>query len=440
MTADRQPELTRLGELATVKARLGWKGLKADEYVPLGCYFLATPNIKGSRIDFDAASFIPQWRYDESPEIQLRIGDVLLVKDGSTLGTANLVRDLPGPTTVNGSIAVVRANPLLDSSYLFQYVRGAAFQDLIRLKKSGLGVPHLFQADLREFRLFLPELPEQRQIAGVLDTIDDAIRKTEQIIAKLKQVKQGLLRDLLTCGVDDNGELRDPERHPEQFKDSPLGQIPRAWHAAPFRSYSSAERPYLKTGPFGSSLKQHHWVSKGIPVITIGALGEGEFILTELLHVSEKTARTLGSYAVSSGDIVFSRVADVGRSVVVEQPQSGWIMSSNLMWISLDRLRASPAYVQANISANPLVRAQIRRFVNSAGRDVANAAVLNAILLPWPSFEEQRQVAAIRTDLDERLGREQAELEKLVVIKRGLMEDLLTGRVRVTKLLESAAE
>ena len=75
----------------------------------------------------------------------------------------------------------------------------------------------------------LPPLPEQRQIAAILDTIEDAIHKTEQIIAKLKQVKQGLLHDLLTRGIDDNGELRDPERHPEQFKDSPLGRVPWGW-------------------------------------------------------------------------------------------------------------------------------------------------------------------------------------------------------------------
>src|SRR5690606_16610143 len=75
----------------------------------------------------------------------------------------------------------------------------------------------------------VPPLPEQQKIAEILDTVDEAIRKTDQIIAKLKQVKQGLLHDLLTRGIDDNGELRDPERHPEQFKDSPLGRLPKAW-------------------------------------------------------------------------------------------------------------------------------------------------------------------------------------------------------------------
>ena len=63
-----------------------------------------------------------------------------------------------------------------------------------------------------------PPLSEQRQIAEILDTLDDAIRKAEQLIAKLKQVKQGLLHDLLIRGIDDNGELRDPERHPSSSK------------------------------------------------------------------------------------------------------------------------------------------------------------------------------------------------------------------------------
>ena len=81
--------------------------------------------------------------------------------------------------------------------------------------------------------VWLPPLPEQRRIAEILDTVDEAIRRTEQVIAKLQQMKQGLLHDLLTRGIDENGELRDPERHPEQFKDSPLGRIPREWEVGP---------------------------------------------------------------------------------------------------------------------------------------------------------------------------------------------------------------
>ena len=82
----------RLGMLASVKARLGWKGLKAEEYVDQGHIFLATPNLKGDDINFENVNYITQARYDESPKIMLRQGDVLMAKDGATLGITALVK------------------------------------------------------------------------------------------------------------------------------------------------------------------------------------------------------------------------------------------------------------------------------------------------------------------------------------------------------------
>ncbi len=91
------------------------------------------------------------------------------------------------------------------------------------------GVPGLNRNDAYEIVIPVPPLPEQRRIAEILDAADDAIRQTERVIAKLRQVKAGLLHDLLTRGLDAQGRLRDPIAHPEQFKDSPLGRIPREW-------------------------------------------------------------------------------------------------------------------------------------------------------------------------------------------------------------------
>lgn len=169
-------KLVRLADHTTVKARLGWKGLKAEEYMEDGYIFLATPNLKANQIDFENVNYISKWRYDESPEIQLQVGDVLIVKDGSTLGISNFVRRLPRPTTVNGSIAVVRTRSSLFPEFLYHLVNGNAFQKLIELKKAGLGVPHLFQADLREFFVSLPPNAQQRKIARILTTVDNLTR------------------------------------------------------------------------------------------------------------------------------------------------------------------------------------------------------------------------------------------------------------------------
>jgi restriction endonuclease S subunit len=98
--------------------------------------------------------------------------------------------------------------------------------------------------DLRPLLIPVPSPEEQHRIAEVIDTIDSAIAHTSSLIAKLKQMKAGLLHDLLTRGLDENGELRDAIAHPEQFKDSPLGQIPQEWKFCKFGDQVTLQRGF----------------------------------------------------------------------------------------------------------------------------------------------------------------------------------------------------
>jgi type I restriction enzyme M protein len=188
--------MTRLDRIATVRARIGWKALTADEYVSDGYVFLATPNIKGNEIDFDNVNYITEFRYCESPELQLRVGDVLLAKDGATLGITNVVLDLPQPATVNGSIAVIRPTDI-DSRYL-RYVLASDFiQGMIGTFKGGMGVPHLFQADLRKFPIPKPPRHEQIAIANFLDQETEGIDALSSIIGATGSASPGTLAGLL---------------------------------------------------------------------------------------------------------------------------------------------------------------------------------------------------------------------------------------------------
>ena len=126
-------------------------------------------------------------------------------------------------TTLANTQAIIPSGNL-DARYLFWRTNREDYWP-----RSGSAQPFIKPSSIAQCWLMLPPLPEQHRIAEILDTLDEAIRKTEQVIAKLDQMKQGLLHDLLTRGLDDNGELRDPVRHPEQFKDSPLGRIPKDW-------------------------------------------------------------------------------------------------------------------------------------------------------------------------------------------------------------------
>ncbi len=168
-----------LGFECSVKARLGWKGLKAEEYVDEGYIFLATPNIKDNNIDFENVNYITKERYDESPEIMLEVGDVLVTKDGSTTGTTNVVRDLPAPSTVNSSIAVLRCADRLKYLYLYYFFVSTYIQNIIKHMQGGMGVPHLFQADLRKFNILMPPLGEQDEI---VDYIESRLPKFDKLI------------------------------------------------------------------------------------------------------------------------------------------------------------------------------------------------------------------------------------------------------------------
>jgi len=192
----------RLGFIATVKARLGWKGLKAEEYVDEGYIFLSTPNLKGDEIDFENVNYITKERYEESPEIMLREGDVLMVKDGATLGIVALVKSLPAPATVNGSTAVIRTTQECDSRFLCYWLRSQGVQQLIEKMKGGMGVPHLFQSDLRRFPVALPPPDEQRRIADLLDEqtakIDRLIELRRRQLELLREYRAALVHEAVT--------------------------------------------------------------------------------------------------------------------------------------------------------------------------------------------------------------------------------------------------
>ncbi|MDF9415733.1 restriction endonuclease subunit S [Bacillus altitudinis] len=199
-------KFTRLDFISRVKARLGWKGLKAEEYVEDGYAFLATPNLKERNIDFKNVNYITEERYLESPEIMLEVGDVLLAKDGSTLGIVNVVRSLPKNATVNSSIAVIRPTGKIDSVYFYYYLKSTYIQDVINQIKDGMGVPHLFQADIKKFKILLPPMDEQVVIAKYLDEetliLEQLVGKVKKQIEKLKEYRQSLIYEAVTGKID----------------------------------------------------------------------------------------------------------------------------------------------------------------------------------------------------------------------------------------------
>lgn len=152
-----------LGEHVYIAGRIGWRGLKAEEYTVSGPLLLSVPNLNhGDTVDFGRVNHISRIRYDESPEIKLMEGDILLVKDGAGIGKLGYVEGLPADATVNSSLLVVRPRTdLLLSKYLFYYLKSSHFQRLALERITGTSTPHLFQKDIKLLRILVPPFPNR---------------------------------------------------------------------------------------------------------------------------------------------------------------------------------------------------------------------------------------------------------------------------------------
>lgn len=194
---------SRLGYESYIRARLGWKGLKADEYVDEGYAFISAFNIQSGQLVWEPLNFITEERYDESPEIKLQIGDVIIVKDGAGVGKCTRVDELPlGGTAPNSSIGVITPYKSLDYKYLTYYLQSAIFNNFVLKLSNGMGVPHLTQEVMKNIKILIPPMPEQQKIANYLDIkckrIASTIEGKRRQLEILEQYKKSLIYEYVT--------------------------------------------------------------------------------------------------------------------------------------------------------------------------------------------------------------------------------------------------
>lgn len=192
-----------LSKIIWLRARLGWKGLKAEEYVEFGYPFLSAFNIINNQLIWSDLNYINKQRYDESPEIKLSIGDVLIVKDGAGIGKTARVDSLPyGEATVNSSLGVITPSEILAYQYLYYFLLSNPFQNMVGFLKNGMGVPHLTQENMKSALIPIPPLSEQQAIASYLDEktarIDSLISLKQEKITELKNYKKSIIYEYVT--------------------------------------------------------------------------------------------------------------------------------------------------------------------------------------------------------------------------------------------------
>jgi type I restriction enzyme S subunit len=286
------------------------------------------------------------------------------------------------------------------------------------------------QPDIAPLPVPLPSKSEQESIVEIHDAVSDAIAHTSSLIAKLKQMKAGLLHDLLTRGLDENGELRDAIGHPEQFKDSPLGRIPQDWEVTTLGAVVVRSGGFLQTGPFGSQLHAYEYVDAGVPVIMPQDIQDGQISDFQITHISPAKAGTLARHQVELNDVVFARRGDLERCAFIGKREIGWLCGTGCLLVRVPGKEIDCRWLAATYRHQRSQRQILARAVGSTMVNL-NSTLLSDLLIAKPTYLEQTAIVRVLDTYDKRIRTEEAYRDKLKLQKKGLMHDLLTGKVRV---------
>jgi len=358
-------------------------------------------------------------------------GDVLFAKitpcmeNGKGAHAVGLMNGVGFGTT---EFHVLRAKEGVSSRYLYHLSMSEMLRKKAAAQMIGSAGQQRVPADFfNKFEAPFFQFDEQGRIADILDTVDEVIQRTEQLIAKLKAIKQGLLHDLLTRGLHENGQLRDPIVHPEQFKDSPLGKIPKDWDVLSIGEISC----YVGSGltPHGGSKVYKDF---GVMFIRSQNVTFDGLKLNDIVFIDWKTHELMNRSQVFPYDVLVNITgASIGRCCYLPDGVGPTNVNQHVCAIRMPSPCHEDAIHLTSVLASYIGQHQINLFNAGSNREGLNYQQLRTIFVPWPKKEEREVISQQLLYFDTNTDAEQKYLSKLKLIKKGLMHDLLTGKVRV---------
>jgi type I restriction enzyme S subunit len=356
-------------------------------------------------------------------------GDVVLTTEAPLGNVAQIPDD--ERYILSQRTILLRANDAeVSSDYLRHYLAADCFQNLMRQQSSGTTATGIQRAKLEKLPVSFPISKfEQAKIADILSTADRAIEETETLIGKQGLIKTGLMQDLLTRGIDEQGNRRSEQTH--SFKDSPVGKIPVEWEA---RSVSSVLIQSPKNGY--SPVESDTW--NGIYMLGLGCLTADGFRPKQLKFAPSRDS-AIDEALLQPGDFLISRsntrslVGLVGIFKNIGEPCIYPDLMVRLRFTS-DVL---PEYMEQVFMA-PFMRQQIENAATGTSGSMVkiSAALINTFTFKKPSIQEQTRILFLLRSSGDCVLKMIGALDKLRSLKTGLMQDLLTGRRRVTALLK----
>jgi type I restriction enzyme S subunit len=369
--------------------------------------YITSKNIRNQGLDLGNVDYISEEEhkaiYKRCP---VKFGDILLTKDGAGTG-ACCINTLQEEFSLLSSVAVLNANPdFTINQYLQQYIQSPIGQKIIQDEVSGQAITRITLEKIRKFKIPLPPLPVQKAIAQVLSTADAAIHTTEKLIAQKELRKNWLMQQLLTGKKRLKGFVG-------EWKEKQLGKV---------IEICSSKR-----------VLEEDWKTEGVPFYRtreIIKLSNEEELKSPIFITEELFIELKAKYGVPKpGDILVTGVGTIGETYVVQAKDKFYFKDGNVIWFKMnDKINSS--YL-SQLFKTTFIRKQLMD--NASITTVATFTIEGAknTKIKLPSIEEQTAIAQVLQAADKEISLLKAKVEKLREQKKGMMQVLLTGKVRL---------
>ena len=412
-----------LGRDLYLKGRIGWKGLSKDEYLTNSDYKIinATALMDGY-VDWNKCGFITEDRYEESPEIMLQEGDILISKDG-TLGKIGYVKGLTTPCTVASGIFVLRNSipEKLNFDYLYHVLKSNIFKDFIQRNKSlGSTILHLYQRDLENFELELPSLEHQNSISRILNAIEEKIANNNKINAELESLAKTIY-DYWFLQFEFPNEEGKPYKSSGGkmvWNEKLKREIPEGWNYVLLQEFEKN----IITGKTPSTKNKDNF-GGNIPFITIGDIRNNTFITKTEITLSEQGSKSQENKYIPEGSICVTCIATTGLvGITTKKSQTNQQINSIICQNSFNRfylLYAIRDFFKFSSGAK-----SGNTFANMSKRDFENIQLIQPEESILKQFE--KKIAPILMSVKNN----SVESEKLSSLRDFLLPMLMNGQVQ----------
>ncbi|MGY4687478.1 restriction endonuclease subunit S [Petrotoga sp. DB-2] len=407
-------EVVRLGDVVNFETGKRMKGgaLKSGHVLSLGGEHIGDFGL----INLSEQKFISKQFYDELKKGKLNTGDVIICKDGAKTGKAAYISQMPAQyAAVNEHIFIIRSrnSSQLINQFIFFFIFSSIGQKQVRKAYHGL-IGGITNTDISNFKIPLPPLSEQKKIAYVLSTVQEAKEKTENVIKAMKELKKSIMKHLFTYGPV---SLEEAEKI--TLKETEIGLIPEEWEVVKLGNVGN-----IITGNTPSKKIKEYWDNGKLDFIKPPDL-QNRVISTFSEKISNKAIEK--ARIVKEGSILVSCIGAIGRvgfashRVAFNQQINAIEPNNNInKWFLFYVLQTQQKQIEnlASFTTVPIV---------SKGKFVD-------VKIPLPPLSEQKKIASILSAIDRKIEAEENKKKALEDLFKSLLHNLMTAKIRVNHL------